>query len=102
MIPLDFQAVRDSTNSHFSTILEKLDNLCVPDNTERVKIVLYIDEAQELNVPFGLGDNLKDRTRLDTLLSVLDMFRKQPLFSLLISTQKLLRVPVRAESVEAE
>jgi hypothetical protein len=65
----------------------------VTDDTQRVEVVLHIDEAHELKVPFGVFGrdiNLEGRTRLDALWSVLDVFCKEFLFSLLISAQFLL------------
>ena len=60
------------------------------DGTHGVGIVLYIDEAHELKVPFGRDSNSEEgRTWLDALRSVLIVFSEEPLFYLLISTQFL-------------
>ncbi|KAF8549291.1 hypothetical protein OG21DRAFT_1556430 [Imleria badia] len=92
---MPFQVIETQALSSLRTLLEKLNRICVIDTTQKVRIVLYIDEAQELAVPFGPDNNPDGYTRIDTLRSVFETFREEPLFCLIIVRQLLLRRPGR-------
>ena len=46
LIPIHAGTLEAHVSSSLSALLAKLDNICVLDATQRVKIVVYFDEAQ--------------------------------------------------------
>lgn len=94
--PFSFQSVPEPENcdlqdakSRLNDLVHTLDKCCTSTTNQSVKIVIYIDEAQELKNTCKSMDGF--RTRLAILCSIFAGFCEQPLFCLLLSTQSSLR-----------
>ncbi|KAF8550111.1 hypothetical protein OG21DRAFT_1514438 [Imleria badia] len=86
----DWRVSITKAQSRLSDLIETLNQRC--KSTSEVKIVIYIDEAQELKNDFLYDE--KHRTPLDILCSVVAEFHKHPLYCLLLSTQPSVQVLV--------